>query len=423
MRRRLRAFDPIKGNRNFAAVWASQLISTLGDRVHHVALAALVYQLTGSLTKTGLALVATALPDLLLGLVAGVVVDRVERRLVMIVTDFLRVPLVLLVPVIAYHSLLLAFADLFLVNMLSIANRPAANAIIPSIVPTEELNAANSLSSISENTSDIVGYPLAGVLIGVFAGWLGTRNGLRAAFAFDALTFFISGCLVFTIKTTVVERVQKGLSSIRSEVLEGIRFVRSSPVIRANTLVMLLGPLMLGATTPLLVGYAWNILGGGQWEYAMMGTGISAGSIIGGLWLGSEDRLRPGPLIVLGLAMMGVGIMATALVSQIWLAVGTIAISGFGSMMVLIPSVTLVQLYTPEHLLGRVFTVRSTLIFGAIITSNAVGGWAGQEFGVRQSFFACGALLFAATLVASLFPSVRSVGMEPDLTTEPGFTD
>ena len=180
---------------------------------------------------------------------------------------------------------------------------------------------------------------------------------------------------------------------------------------------------MLGATTPLLVGYAWNILGGGQWEYAMMGTGISAGSIIGGLWLGSEDRLRPGPLIVLGLAMMGVGIMATALVSQIWLAVGTIAISGFGSMMVLIPSVTLVQLYTPEHLLGRVFTVRSTLIFGAIITSNAVGGWAGQEFGVRQSFFACGALLFAATLVASLFPSVRSVGMEPDLTTEPGFTD
>ncbi len=423
MRRRLRALDPIRGNRNFAAVWASQLISTLGDRVHHVALAALVYQLTGSLTKTGLALVATALPDLLLGLVAGVVVDRVERRVVMVVTDFLRVPLVLLVPVIAYHSLPLAFADLFLVNTLSIANRPAANAIIPSIVPTDELNAANSLSSISENTSDIVGYPLAGVLIGIFAGMLGTRDGLRAAFAFDALTFFVSGCLVLTIKTTVVERVQTGLSSIRAEVAEGIRFVRSSPIIRANTLVMLIGPLMLGATTPLLVGYAWNILGGGQWEYAMMGAGISAGSIIGGLWLGSEERLRPGLLVVGGLAMMGVGIMATAVVSVIWIAVLTIAISGFGSMMVLIPSVTLVQLYTPEHLLGRVFTVRSTLIFGAIIISNAVGGWAGQEFGVRQSFFACGALLFVATAVASLFPSVRSVGLTADVTPEPGFTD
>jgi MFS family permease len=423
MHGRLRAFDPLKQNRNFAAVWGSQLISTLGDRVHHVALAALVFQLTGSLTKTGLALVATALPDLLLGLIAGVVVDRVDRRTVMVTTDFLRVPLVALVPVIAYHSLPLAFVDLFLVNSLSIANRPAANAIIPSIVPAEELTAANSLSSISENTSDIIGYPLAGVVIGIFAGWLGTRDGLQAAFAFDAFTFFVSGLLVLTIKTPALARVQSGLASIRTEVVEGIRFVNSSPVLRANTLVMLLGPLMLGATTPLLVGYAWNILGGGQWEYALMGTGISAGSIAGGLWLGGEDRIRPGVLIVAGLAIMGVGIMATALVSSIWIAVATIAVSGVGSMMVLIPSVTLVQLHTPERLLGRVFTVRSTLIFGAIIISNAVGGWAGQQFGVRQSFFACGALLFVATAVAALFPSVRAVGFASSVSPEPGFTD
>ncbi len=423
MRRSLRAVDPLKHNRNFAAVWASQLISSLGDRVHHVALAALVYQLTGSLAKTGLALVATALPDLLLGLVAGVVVDRVDRRVVMVATDFLRVPLVALVPVIAYHSLVLAFVDLFVVNSLSIANRPASNAIIPSIVPAEELTAANSLSSISENTSDIVGYPLAGVVIGIFAGLLGTKDGLRAAFVFDALTFFVSGLLVLTIKTTAIERLQTGISSIRAEVIEGIRFVRSSPVLRANTLVMLLGPLMLGATTPLLVGYAWNVLGGGQWEYAMMGTGISAGSIVGGLWVGSENRIRPGVLIVSGLALMGVGIMATALVSHLWMAVATIALSGVGSMMVLIPSVTLVQLYTPQNLLGRVFTVRSTLIFGAIIVSNAVGGWAGQVFGVRQSFFACGAFLVVSTAIAALFPSVRSVGLSPIVAAEVELTD
>lgn len=411
MQRRLKAFDPLTHNRNYATVWASQLISSLGDRVHHVALAALVFQLTGSLTETGLALVVTALPDLMLGLVAGVIVDRVDRRIVMVVTDFLRVPLVALVPVIAYHSLPLAFADLFVVNSLSIANRPASNAIIPSIVPAGELTAANSLSSISENTSDIIGYPLAGVMIGIFSGWLGTRNGLQAAFAFDALSFFVSGSLVLTIKTTAFARLQGGISSLRSDVVEGIRFVRSSPVLRANTLVMLLGPLMLGATTPLLVGYAWNVLGGGQWEYAMMGAGISAGSILGGLWLASEHRIRPGVLIVAGLAFMGVGIMATALVSHLWMAVATIALSGVGSMMVLIPSVTLVQFHTPEHLLGRVFTVRSTLIFGAIIISNAVGGWSGQEFGVRQSFFACGAFLFFATAIAALFPSVRGVDL------------
>jgi MFS family permease len=120
---------------------------------------------------------------------------------------------------------------------------------------------------------------------------------------------------------------------------------------------------------------------------------------------------------------MGIGVMATALVNQLWEAMATIAISGFGSMMVLIPSVTLVQLHTPEPLLGRVFSVRSTLIFGAIILSNAVGGWAGEQFGVRQSFFACGLLLVVSTLVALLFPSIRGVDFTPIAAVEPGLSD
>ncbi|HVB63511.1 MAG TPA: MFS transporter [Nitrolancea sp.] len=419
----LRVFDPLKQNRNYATVWASQLISTLGDRVHHVALAALVFQLTGSLTKTGLALMATALPDLLLGMVAGVAVDRFDRRMIMIISDLLRVPLVSAIPFLAYHSLPLAFVDLFLVNTLSIANRPAANAIIPTIVPTEKLAAANSLSSISDNSIDIIGYPVAGAVIGLLSAWLGWKQGLQAAFIFDAGTFLISGLLLLTAKTPAFLRVQSGVSSIWAELKEGIAFVHSSSVLRANTLVMLLGPLMLGAATPLLVGYAWTVLGGGEWEYAMLGAGISAGSILGGFWVGVDQRLRPGLTIVAGLALMGIGVMATAAVHDLWFAVATIAISGVGSMMVLIPSVTLVQVHTPEKLLGRVFSVRSTLIFGAIILSNAVGGWAGEQFGVRESFFVCGLLLVVSTLVALAFPSVRGVDVAPITSAEAGFGD
>ncbi|HEX3721785.1 MAG TPA: MFS transporter, partial [Nitrolancea sp.] len=261
------------------------------------------------------------------------------------------------------------------------------------------------------------------VIIGMFSAWLGWREGLQAAFLFDSGTFLVSGVLVISARTPAFTRVRAGLSTIWSDLVEGIRFVQSSPVLRANTLVMLLGPLMLGAATPLLVGYAWNVLGGGEWQYAMLGTGISAGSIVGGLWLGTQERLRPGITIVAGLALMGVGVMATAAVHVLWLAMATIAISGVGSMMVLIPSVTLVQLHTPEPLLGRVFSVRSTLIFGAIILSNAVGGWAGEEFGVRESFFVCGLLLFVSTLVALVFPSVRSVDFSPTVVTETGATD
>src|SRR5690606_13499158 len=106
---------------------------------------------------------ATALPDLLLGLVAGVYVDRWDRRRILILCDLLRIPFVLLIPIVAYSSLAGVYLLLFVVNTLTIVFRPAKTALLPSVVAPRELNAANSLSSISENVGDVVGYPLAGL--------------------------------------------------------------------------------------------------------------------------------------------------------------------------------------------------------------------------------------------------------------------
>ncbi|MBX6342416.1 MAG: MFS transporter, partial [Thermomicrobiaceae bacterium] len=198
MSRRLDSFR-LLGNRRFAALWASDLISTLGDRVHRVALATLVYQLTGSLTETGIAFVATALPDLLLGLVAGVYVDRWDRRRTLVLCDLLRVPLVVAIPFVANVSLALVYLILFVLNSLSVVFRPAKTATIPAVVEADDLNAANALSSVSENVSDIVGYPLAGALLGTIAAIAGERAGLTLAFGFDALTYLLSALLILTV--------------------------------------------------------------------------------------------------------------------------------------------------------------------------------------------------------------------------------
>jgi len=208
-------------------------------------------------------------------------------------------------------------------------------------------------------------------------------------------------------------------SSIWHDMREGVAFTWRQPLVRANTAVMLLGPLTLGATFPLLVGYAWEVLGGGEWEYSMLGTGISVGSILAGFWLTSLSSVRTGLSVVVGLVVMGLGVMGTAMVSHLWLAVALMAISGMGSMMVLVPSVTLVQRHTPDRLLGRVFAVRSTLIFAAMIITNAVGGVAGERFGVRESLFFCGSALVALVLLASVFPSVRASDTPPMLADKP----
>lgn len=400
-------------NRDFASLWASELISTLGDRVHRVALAALVYQLTGSLTETGIAFMATALPDLFLGLIAGALVDRWDRRRAMIACDLLRVPPVLLIPLVAQIHLWLVYLLLLIVNTLSIVFRPAKTALIPSIVRPEELNAANSISSITENTSDVLGYPLAGILLGAVSAALGPQQGLVAAFGFDALTFLISAVLVAGVRRRPSERVERAIRSIWSDLGEGVHFVRGNAVVRSNTLVMLLGPLTLGAATPLLVGYAWQVLRGGEWEYAMLGTGIGAGSILAGFGLSTIRSMRPGNLVVAGLAIMGLGVMGAAAVASLWPAVLFVGLSGAGQMLVMVPSVTLVQNHTPSRLLGRIFSVRSTLIFAAVIFSNAAGGWAGQNIGVRPSLFMFGALLVVSVLIAGLSPSVRQVELTP----------
>lgn len=410
-------------NRSFAALWSSEFISTIGDRIHRVALAALVYQLTGSLTQTGIAFLATGLPDLLFGLLAGVYVDRWDRRKILILCDFLRIPVVLLVPFIAYTSLPAVYLLLFVLNTMTIIYRPAKTALIPSVVEPEELNSANSLTSLSENVSDVLGYPLAGALIGGMTLWLGAEAALTMAFAVDALTYLISGLLVLLVRRTDADRTGHQVSSIWGDLQEGIRFVRRSQVLRSNTLIMLLGPLILGAATTLLVGFAWDVLDGGEWEYAMLGTGISLGSILGGIWLSSGPRFSSGILVIAGLVIMGLSVMATSLAENLWLAVLVIGFSGFGSMMVLIPSVTLVQRHTPDRLLGRVFSLRSTLIFGAIIVSNAAGGWAGETFGVRETFFVCGVLLVVISAVAATFPSVRQVDAPPMITTEQRLVD
>ncbi|MDI3339612.1 MAG: MFS transporter [Sphaerobacter sp.] len=402
------SFGLLRRNRDFAALWAAELFSTLGDRVHRVALAALVFRLTGDLTETGIAFVATALPDLLFGLVAGTFVDRWDRRRAMVACNLLRVPAVLLIPMAAHVHLWLAYAILLWVNTLAIVSRPAKTAMLPSLVKPDELHAANSLSGIMENAADVLGYPLGGILVGTVSAWLGAEQGLLAAFAFDGLMFILAALCVASIRHRGGPQVATAAASLWDDVREGIAFAWRHPLVRANTLVMLLGPLTLGAAWPLLVGYAWDVLGGGEREYALLGTGISVGSVLAGVWLTRLPAGRTGLFVIGGLVIMGLGVMGTAAVSHLWLAVALIAVSGVGSMMVLVPSVTLIQRHTPDGLLGRVFAVRSTLIFAATIVANALGGMAGERFGVQRSLFASGAALVALVLLAALFPSVRA---------------
>ncbi len=407
-----RNLELLRTNRNFTLLWIADFVSSLGDRIHQVAMAALVYTVTGSLTQTGIAFVATALPDLVLGPFAGVLVDRRDRRRVLIACDLIRIPPVLMIPFVADFHIVFVYLLLFCVNSLAVLFKPARRAIIPSIVKPKDYNTANSLGSVSENSSDIVGYPIGGGLLLLFGYLFDQHTSLVIAFSVDALTYLISAILIFAISTTSTAYVAQSGRTIWHEMVEGVVFVWNHRLVLANTMVTLLGPIALGAATPLYVGYAWDILDGGEWEYSLIGAGISVGTVLGGLWLSTKIRVNTGITVVSGLALMGASVGAMGFVSSLIPAIVFITISGFGSAMVLIPGVTLVQDHTPDKLLGRVFSIRQTLFYSAIVFSTFIGGWAGDVFGIQVALITCGLVLVVLVSLASLIPSVRASGHE-----------
>lgn len=179
--------------RNFAFLWAGQLVSELGDLVFYIALPFYLYNMTGSAAATGLMFIAETLPRLLLSPVAGVLVDRWDRRKTMIVTDLSRaLILIFLLFVRSVEWLWLLYLVAFLHNTFSTFYGPAKCAILPMLVKKEDLFAANSLAQFSGSLSSIAGPALGGALLGL--------AGIGSVIFFDILSFVFSALMLFFIR-------------------------------------------------------------------------------------------------------------------------------------------------------------------------------------------------------------------------------
>ncbi len=187
-------------NGSFTALWAGQLISLFGDRIHQVALAAAVFIVTGSPLATALVFVAATLPNLLFSPIAGTFVDRWDHKEVMVVSDLLRAATVLLIPMAVVTNIVLVYPLVFVLTTISIFFRPARIAILPQIVREDELLTANSALWVGETMADIIGYPLAGLFVAALA------SALPIAFWLDAATYVASAALLSTIVVQAVDR-------------------------------------------------------------------------------------------------------------------------------------------------------------------------------------------------------------------------
>ncbi|MEA2519111.1 MAG: hypothetical protein QOF49_1191 [Chloroflexota bacterium] len=422
-------------NGSFSALWTGQMISMFGDRIHQIALAFLVLGLTNNAVAVAFVFVAATIPNLLLSPLAGTFVDRWNQRDVMIVSDLLRAAAVLMVPIVAFTSVLLVYPLVFLITSISIFFRPARVAILPRIVRDDELLTANSALWAGETFADVIGYPLAGI----FVAFLGPA--LPLAFWVDAATYAASGILIASIAVPAIKRRERSTAETPSgaegaadraagapmtaepaaeppatgvvaEMKEGYRFLRHEPVLFANTIQAAFAQFAIGSLTALTPIFVQKVLNpvnvSPEAAYAFLETSIGAGNLIGGFVIGLVGmRLAKGRMVIAGYVLWGLFLVAFALSGNFVLDFGILFGAGIANMIFVIPSQTLFQQRTPPELIGRVVGFRFALVFGSMTVAMAVGGILGQTIGIVPVLVISGVVTVLAGLAGLLVPEMR----------------
>jgi MFS family permease len=386
-------------SRNFTYIWSGQLISTIGKSLTSLAASIVVYRQTGSALSVGLMLMATAGPSLVVGLFAGVFVDRMDRKRIMIASDLVNAVLVLMIP------FLLPFGVgwLYALVMLSTASTqffaPAHASVLPEIASDEELAAANSFIAISNFGSSAIGYALAGLIA--------ARFPIEWAFYLDSASFAISA--VFIAMTQINPLEVEGRASVRlvfDNMLEGVRFIRDSAILRSLLFVYI--PFVLGAYlwNTLLLPFAEQALGASEFEFGLMEGLTSVGFVASSFMMARlADRLREGQWIALGLLSFGVISAFYSRVTAIPLAIILVMLTGFTNAPFSIARNLLVQRNTTREVRGRVNSAFSVVVSVVGLLGMAAAGLA-DVIDVRTMVLICSLLVGAAGFLALFLPGI-----------------
>jgi MFS family permease len=393
---------------DFRTFWLAGAVSLLGSEVSALAipLAAILTLDAGPIGMGILASVGAA-PPLLLGLFAGVWVDRLRRRPVLIACDLARAAVLLSIPL-AWLSGLLSLGYLaaaaFLIGVFTVFFDVAHASYLPSLLRREELVEGNSKLEVAESLTQFAGPGIGGILVQVLSAPL--------AVAFDALSFLASALFLGRITAPEQHMGQEPAGGTLTQVRQGLGFVLSHPLLRPMVGYAAATQLCMSAALAVYLLYAVEEL---RLPPALVGVasmGAALGTILGAALAGVLVR-RVGQGVAMALAgfLPGLGVLTMTLAgSQLlpplaglilaWLLLGLGAIYD-------INEVSLRQAVTPDQLRGRVNATRYFAFFGVMPLGALLGGLLGAAIGIRSTLLAAGLGLVLASLWIVLSPVRR----------------
>lgn len=387
-------------NRNFSLLWSGQLVSTIGDSLMSLAASIMIYRLTGSALSVGLMLMATAAPSIVLGLVAGVLVDRFDRRTIMIAADLTRAVLVLLIPFLVSLNIAWLYVIVLLTSCVSQFFEPAHAAVVPEVATDDELAAANSLLAISSFGSTAVGFAASGLIASQFS--------IAWAFYLDALSFVFSAVCIALLRLQQMKPEDgSSVATLFSNLRAGFGFIWAKPILRSALFLTPLIGLSFGMWNTLLLPFARQALHATEFEYGLQEGLTSVGFVVGSLLMADlSDRLHEGQWLSLSFLTMGVVGAIYASLSSVPIAIVFVMISGFSNAPSAIGRQLLVQRNTARNVRGRVNSVFFVSRDSAFLIGMAAAGLA-DIVGVREMILVSAALVLVPGALALLLPGLR----------------
>jgi MFS family permease len=361
----------------FRALWLAQVISLTGDWFNTIASVIIVNRYAASGLAIGGLFIARALPPFLLGPVAGVVADRLDRRKVLVLSDVLRAVIVLgFLLVDRPERLWLLYVLTILQFSVSAFFEPARAALVPALVENAELLTANTLSSITWSAMLTLGGAIGGLTASLF--------GVRVSLIVDSASFLVSAALVLSIPGYFHTEAVRVLESGWQNFLDGMSYVRKNLDVGWVTLVKGMG--QVGSFDIISALYAAHVFREGQEGATTLGlmfTAFGVGSVIGPL---ISNRLGDSTTVWLRRAILG-GFVCMPLA---WLIVGTApalpvvlagcVLRGAGGSINWTYSDVLLQMTVPNHLLGRVFAFDIAIFTLAVSVSLWLTGFVTDAF-------------------------------------------
>ncbi|MFE9253648.1 MFS transporter [Streptomyces sp. NPDC006879] len=362
---------PLRTSPDYRRLWLGQTISWIGQAMTALAVSLQVYDITGSSFSVGLVGLFSLVPLIVFGLYGGAVADTIDRRALGLAssTGAALLSITLAAAALAdYHRVWLLYAVVALQAACQALNSPARSAMIPRLLPADQLPAANALSSVTTTSGFMFGPMLGGLIV----GWW----GYQAAYLIDALAFSTALYAMWRLPAMRPER--DGDKRGRASVLDGLRFLGSRPNVRM-TFFCDLCAMVLAQPRALFPAIAGLWFAGDAKTVGLLVAAPAVGALAGGVFSGWQGRIRRhGLAILLSVAMWGLAIATFGVTRNLWLGLVFLALAGACDTVSMVFRSTMLQVATPDEMRGRLQGVFIVVVAGGPRLGDFLAGSAAE---------------------------------------------